>query len=323
MSDALPVSNSACVGIDVSKEKLDIFIDSTGQSLSLNNDPAGIAQLAKHLSPLPIFRIVVEATGRLERRLAVALLQQALPVSIINPKQARDFARSKGQKAKTDRIDARMLAEYGRLIQPRLTQNLPEKQAKLQDLLARRRHLVEFRAAEHNRLQQFDDREIHADIQKMIRQLDDKVERLDRKIAKLIEDDSDLSGKAKLMTSIKGVGAVLASTLIAHLPELGSLNRQQVASLVGVAPFNHDSGKMRGQRHVRGGRGVVRTVLYMATVAATRFNPAIKAFAERLKAKNKCSKVVLVACMHKLLTILNAVVKSGQPWRGQGVALNP
>jgi transposase len=208
MSDPLASVDCACVGIDVSKDKLDLFIDSTGQLLCVANDAAGIETIAAQLAPMKLFRIVIEATGRLERRLAVALLQLALPVSVINPRQARDFARSKGQKAKTDAIDARMLAEYGRVIQPRLTQNVPENQAKLQDLLARRRQLVEFRAAETNRLAQFEGTEIHADIRKMIRHLDDKIERLDHKITKLVEDDSDLSGKAKLLTSVKGVGAV-------------------------------------------------------------------------------------------------------------------
>jgi transposase len=312
----------ACVGIDVSKDKLDVFIDSTGQFLSVANDADGIQHLLKHLAPMALSRVVIESTGRLERRLAVTLLQSGLPVSVINPRQARDFARSKGQKAKTDRIDARLLAEYGRLLQPRLSQNLPENQVKLQDLMARRRHLVDFRAAELVRLEQFEGTEVHADIQKMIRHLDDNIGSLDRKIAKLIEDDSDLSGKAKLLTSVKGVGPVLAGTLIAHLPELGMLGRQQIGSLAGVAPFNHDSGLSQGRRHIRGGRGVVRTVLYMAALTAQRCNPAIQAFAARLKAKGKCFKIVMVACMHKLLTILNGVVKSQQPWRGLGVLPN-
>lgn len=318
MSDPLP----ACVGIDVSKDKLDVFIDSCGQAFFVGNDADGIGRLAEQLSRMQLFRVVIEATGRLERRLAVTLLQKGLPLSVINPRQARDFARSRGQKAKTDAIDARMLADYGRLIQPRLSQNLPENQVKLQDLLARRRQLVEFRAAEQVRLEQFADTEIHADIAKMIHHLDSRIEKLDHKIARLIEDDSDLSGKARLLTSVKGVGAVLAGTLIAHLPELGSLNRQEAASLVGVAPFNHDSGMAQGRRHVRGGRAMVRTVLYMAALTAMRCNPAIKTFAQRLRDKGKCFKVVIVAAMHKLLTILNAVVKSREPWRGRGVSLN-
>jgi transposase len=322
VSESLSSPAPACVGIDVSKDKFDVFIDATGQAFSVTNDADGIRGLATQLSQMQLFRIVIEATGRLQRRLAVALLQCSLPVSVINPRQARDFARSKGQKAKTDAIDARMLAEYGRLIQPRLTQNVPENQVKLQDLLTRRRHLVEFRAAEMVRLDQFEGTEIHGDIRKMIRHLDDKIDRFDQKIAKLVADDSDLSGKARLLTSVKGVGAILAGTLMAHLPELGTLNRREIGSLAGLAPFNHDSGVGQGRRHIRGGRAVVRTVLYMSALTAMRCNPAIKAFAARLNAKGKCFKVVAVACMHKLLTILNGVVKSQQPWRGLGVAQN-
>jgi transposase len=249
----------------------------------------------------------------------IAMLEKGLPLSVINPRQARDFARSKGQKAKNDRIDARLLAEFGRANQPRLTQLQPENQRKLKDLLARRRQLVEFRAAEQMRVAQFTDRQIRRDIERSIRQLGDKIKKLDTSIARCVESDDDLSGKAKLLTSVKGVGVVLASTILAHLPELGQLNRQRIASLVGVAPFDNDSGKRRGPRRIRGGRAAVRTVLYMATVAAIRCNHVIKAFFDRLKRQGKIVKVCIVACMRKLLSILNAVVASQQPWRGGGI----
>jgi transposase len=310
----------ACVGIDTSKDRLDVLIDLTGEAFIVEQTDPAIAALVERLAKLSLFRVVIEATGRLEQRVVVAMIERGLPVSVVNPRQARDFARSKGQKAKNDRIDARMLAEFGRATQPRLTQLLPENKRKLADLLARRRQLVEIRAAEQTREKQFVDREVHSDIAKSIRQLTDKIKRFDQKISRLIESDDDLSGKAKLMTSVKGVGAVLAGTLLAHLPELGQLNRQKIASLVGVAPFDQDSGKRTGVRSIRGGRPAVRTVLYMAAVTAIRFNHAIKAFHDRLEQKGKSFKVRVVACMRKLLSILNAVIASNQPWRGGGVS---
>ena len=313
------IVSQTCVGIDTSKDRLDVWIDSTRQLLAFDQTDGGIAALVEQLGQIDLFRVVIEATGRLQERAVIAMLEKGLPVSVINPRQARNFARSKGEKAKNDRIDARMLAEYGRAIQPRLTQLQPENERKLKDLLARRRQLVEFRAAEQMRLAQFADRQIRSDIERSIRQLNDQVKRLDRKIAKLVTSDEDLSGKAKLLTSVKGVGVVLASTLLAHLPELGLLNRQRIASLVGVAPFDNDSGKRRGPRQIRGGRPAVRTVLYMATVAAIRCNPVIKAFYHRLCALGKKPKVCIVACMRKLLSILNAVLASQEPWRGGGI----
>lgn len=321
MSDTIDSASDVCVGIDTSKARLDVFIDNSGESFSVEQTDEAIAGLVERLSSLELFRIVIEATGRLEQRVVVAMIEHGLPVSVINPRQARDFARSKGQKAKNDRIDARMLAEFGRAIRPRLTQLLPENQRKLQDLLARRRQLVEFRAAEQMRSQQFTDREVCQDIARSIRQLTDKIKRLDEKITRLIRSDDDLSGKAKLMTSITGVGAVVSGTLLAHLPELGQLNRQQIASLAGLAPFDNDSGNHRGKRVIRGGRSTVRTMLYMAAVTAIRFNHVLQAFHDRLLAKGKPFKVRIVACMRKLLTILNAVIASNEPWRGRGVSI--
>jgi transposase len=313
------IAEQACVGIDTSKDRLDVLIDLTNQSLAFDQTDQGIALLVEQLCRLDLFRVVIEATGRLEQRVVIAMLEKGLPVSVINPRQARDFARSKGQKAKNDRIDAKMLAQYGRAIQPRLSQLQPQNERKLKDLLARRRQLVEFRAAEQMRLGQFADSQIRSDIERSVRQFGDKIKRLDAKIAKLVMSDDDLAGKATLLTSVKGVGVVLASTLLAHLPELGLLNRQRIASLVGVAPFDNDSGRRRGQRHVRGGRPVVRAVLYMASIAAIRCNHVIKAFYHRLKALGKKPKVCIVACMRKLLSILNAVLASNEPWRGGGI----
>ena len=315
------------VGIDTSKERLDVFVDATGEAFAVAQaDDEAIAALVERLAGIGggLARVVVEATGRLEQRVVVAMLQRGLPVSVVNPRQARDFARAKGAKAKNDRLDARLLAAYGRAVRPRLTQLLPECQRQLQDLLTRRRQLVESRAAEQIRLKHFEgvgaDRGVRDEVARSVRQLADRVKRLDARIAKLIAADDELSGKAALLTTVAGVGATVAATLLAHLPELGTLNRRRVASLAGVAPFDNDSGKWRGRRSVRGGCRVVRTVLYMAAVTASRFNPVIKTFYDRLAAAGKTFKVRIVACMRKLLTILNAVPASNRPWRGRGVA---
>ena len=322
MSD---VQQDVFVGIDAAKDRLDVFVDdATDEAFAVDQTDDGIAALVERLAAVTgLARVVIEATGgRLERRVVVAMLERGLPVSVVNPRQARDFARAKGQRAKNDRLDARLLAEYGRAVRPRLTQLLPENQRQLQDLLTRRRQLVESRAAEQIRLKQFEaagaDRTLRAEVARSVRQLADRVKRLDARIAKLIEADDGLSGKAALLTTVTGVGATVAATLLAHLPELGTLNRRQAASLAGLAPFDNDSGTRRGRRSVRGGRAAVRTILYMAAVTAARFNPAIKAFHDRLAAAGKPFKVRIVACMRKLLTVLNAVVASNQPWRGRG-----
>jgi transposase len=327
-----------CVGIDTAKDRLDVFIDygvaggaspspSPSSSFAVEQTDDAIASLVERLATLGgLALVVIEATGRLEQRVVVAMLQRGLPVSVVNPRQARDFARAKGQKAKNDRLDARLLAAYGRAVRPRLTQLLPENHRQLQDLLTRRRQLVESRAAEQIRLKHFEavaaDRAVREEVARSARQLADKVKRLDARIAKLIaSDDDDLSGKAALLTTVTGVGATVAATLLAHLPELGVLNRRQVASLAGLAPFDNDSGERRrgGRRSIRGGRHAVRTILYMAAVTASRFNPVIKVFHDRLAAAGKTFKVRIVACMRKLLTILNAVLASQQPWHGRGV----
>jgi len=302
------------VGIDVSKARLDIHIDPTGQSLSVDNTPAGIRSLLKTLEPLTVKLVLIEATGRYERRLAADLLDAAIPVTVVNPRQARDFAKSLGELAKTDKIDAKVLAAFAKLDHHRLAEKMPQNLALLDQRVTRRRQVVQMLATEKTRLGQLDDKLAIRTVKKVMRVLDQQREDLDRDIATLIESDDDWRNKARILDSAPGVGPDTANQLVVDLPELGKLNRQEIAALVGVAPMNCDSGSMRGQRHIRGGRADVRTTLYMAAYNAMRCNPAIRAFAERLKKAGKPFKVVATACMRKLLIILNVMVKTNQHW---------
>lgn len=303
------------VGIDVSKASLDAFIAPTGEHRTVANSPEGIARLLDVLRGMPVRLVVLEATGRYERRVAAELLSAGIPVAVVNPRQARDFARATGRLAKTDRIDAQMLAEFARRLQPRPSANLSQQQLLLDDLLARRRQLVQMRTMELNRQQQAIASLAAKQIAKHLRLLDQQVEDLDREIASLIESDDDWRDKAQLLQSVPGVGAKTAHQLIGELPELGKLNRRQIAKLVGVAPINRDSGALRGRRTIFGGRADLRHGLFMAAFVASYRNPVIKAFADRLRAAGKRHKVVLVACMRKLLTILNLMVRTNQPWK--------
>lgn len=304
----------AFVGIDVSKDKLDVFIDSTGRHLTVDNDSKGIDSILEQLRPLSVQLVVVEHSGRYERRCAIELMDAGLPVALVNPRQTRDFARAINWLAKNDRIDARLLAEFGRRVQPRLSEKTPQNRVELDELIRRRRQLVHMRAAEMNRLQQSPIKSVQKSIEKLLRQLDQQVQDLDRRIAKSIENDDDWRGQSQLLQSVPGIGSIVAGTLVAELPELGKINRQQIASLVGLAPFARESGKWKGKRSCFGGRAAVRSVLYMATITARRCNPVIIALAERLHAAGKPFKVIMVACMRKLLTILNTIVRTRQAW---------
>jgi transposase len=304
-----------CVGIDVAKDKLDVFSDTTGEFFTLENQPQAIAALAQKLLTLQPQVIVIEHTGGYERRLAIDLMDAGLPVALINPRQTRDFARSQNQFAKNDRLDAKLLAEFGKTCRPQLAQRPPENRLLLDELVTRRRQLVEYRAAEQIRLQQARAKDIQRSITSLVRDLSHRLEKLDRQIAKLIENDDDWRGKAQLLQSVTGVGQVTAATLLAELPELGTVNRQQIATLAGLAPFDDDSGPRKGKRTCRAGRASVRKVLYMAALTAIRHNPVLAAVYHRLTAAGKPFKVALVACMRKLLVILNALLKTGQSWQ--------
>ena len=321
MTDSTPVPTpvpiEVHVGVDVSKARLDVYIDPIGRSLSVDNTPAGIRSLLATLKALSVKLVLLEATGRYERRLAGELLDACIPVTVVNPRQARDFAKSLGKLAKTDKIDARVLAAFAKLDHHRLAEKAPEDQELLDQRVTRRRQVVQMLATEKTRLEQLSDKRALASVKKVMRVLDQQREDLDRDIAKLIESDDDWRNKARILDSAPGVGPDTANQLVVDLPELGKLNRQEIAALVGVAPMNCDSGSLRGQRHIRGGRADIRTTLYMAAYNAMRCNPAIHAFAERLKRAGKPFKVVATACMRKLLTILNLMIKNNQHWNPQ------
>ena len=301
-------------GVDVSKARLDSFVDPANVSLSVDNNAEGIRRLVAHFKGLGVGLVVIEATGRYTRALAAELMDAGLAASVVNPRQARDFARATGQLAKTDRIDAKVLARFGRCIGPRAGEKPPENQAHLQELVARRRQVIGMITMERNRLEALSDKAVAKSIAKVLRVLEQQCEDLDRKIARLIERDDDWRGKVRVLAGVPGVGDVTAATLMAELPELGKLNRQEIAALAGLAPFANDSGTLRGRRSIRGGRASVRCALYMASLSAKRFNPVIRRFAERLEQAGKSFKVVITACMRKLLIILNHMLKTNQHW---------
>ncbi|WGL27182.1 IS110 family transposase [Pectobacterium brasiliense] len=305
------------IGIDVSKASLDIAMGSAFPPFSATNDLDGFdaiqAELAKHSVSL----ILMEATGGLEAPLACSLQAAGFEVVVINPRQARDFARAMGYLAKTDRIDAKVLAQMAEVIdrhpeRERFIQPLPDIQRQaLAALVTRRRQLVTMLVAENNRLASAHPQS-RKSIKTIINALKHELARIDHDMNKHVQ--SHFKALSDLLASVKGVGTTTISTLLAELPELGKLSRRQISALVGVAPLNRDSGKMRGKRTIFGGRASIRSVLYMATLVATRFNPVIKDFYTRLVNAGKPKKVALVACMRKLLTILNAMLKTGQAW---------
>jgi transposase len=321
MSDSLSAS-FVVAGIDVSKARLDSFVDPTSRSLSVDNNVDGIKQLIVHFKQAGVSLVILEATGRYARAVAADLMDSAFVVAIVNPRQVRDFARATGQLAKTDRIDARVLAHFGRCIGPHGSEKPAENQMKLQELVARRRQVIGMLTMEHNRMEGLSDKAVAASIRKVIRVLEQQREDLDRQITQLIERDDDWRGKQQLLSSVPGVGDTTAAALMAELPELGKLNRQEIAALAGLAPFAHESGTLRGQRSIRGGRAAVRTALYMAGLSAKRFNPVIRCFAERLERAGKSFKIVITACMRKLLIILNQMVKTNQHWNPPCFAKN-
>ncbi|MCW5863428.1 MAG: transposase [Anaerolineae bacterium] len=301
------------VGVDVSKARLDIAVEPIGAQWSVGNDAAGIACLVERLKGKVVGRIVVEATGGQERLVVAELYQAGLPVALVNPRRVRHFARALGRLAKTDRIDAAVLASFGRLTEPLLVRLPSEQEEALATLVTRRREVVDMRTAEENRLR-LAKPAARPRLEKHIRWLDEEEAELRREIETLLRDTPELDDKHSLLCSVPGVGLILSATLLSRLPELGQLSRRKVASLVGIAPFNRDSGPRRGQRHVAGGRHAVRAVLYMATVSALKCNPVLIAFKRHLMAQGKSAKVAIVACMRKLLTILNAMVRDKRPW---------
>jgi transposase len=303
------------VGIDVSKEKLDLARSDSRQLLVFCNDENGIEQIVQLLKTAGPSCIVIEATGGLERLLVDALVDAQLPVAVVNPSRVRHLAIGLNHQAKNDPIDAFVLSEFARLAAPRLTQKRSENQAELDALITGRRQLTVARTAQSNCRLSTSSKKVRQSIDAVLKTLDKQIELLDLQIRRLINSDDDFKHLDRLLRSVPGVGPVLSSTLVAELSELGTTDRKQIASLVGVAPFDNDSGNYRGKRVIKGGRTQVRNVLYMATLAAMRFNPVIKAFAARLNQKGKVAKVIIVACMRKLLALLNAMVRDNLTWQ--------
>lgn len=309
------MSELVYVGIDVAKSSFEVAVTGQSQTLNLANDEAGHAQLCQVLAPLAPRLILMEATGGYEQDLALALAGAGLRVSVVNPRQARDFARCVGKLAKTDRIDAQALRGFASMLdaqghQPRALAD--DERRELTALVVRRRQLVAMLVSERQRLG-VAHRKAKPSILAIMDAIAAQLHDVDGNLkAHVLAHHADL---ARLLTSVKGVGPTTACTLLAQLPELGQLNRKQITALVGLAPMNRDSGTLRGQRHIFGGRADVRRVLYVAALVGTRFNPVLRAFYAKLLAAGKAKKVALVACMHKLLVILNAIARTRSPWR--------
>jgi transposase len=301
-------------GIDVAKAQLEIALRPTGERWEVTNDEAGIASLVAHLQAVVPTLIVLEATGGYQRAVVAALAAAGLPIVVVNPRQARDFAKATGQLAKTDRLDARALAHFADAVRP-APRPLPDAQTEeLRAMLARRRQLIAMRTAEQNRLSGVSQR-LRADIQAHITWLDTRLASLNEDLDATLRASPIWREREALLRSVPGIGPVCTRTLLLDLPELGTLSRQRIAALVGVAPFHRDSGTLRGTRTVWGGRTHVRATLYMSTLVAVRYNPILKGFYAHLRARGNAAKVALTACMRKLLTILTAMVKHQTPWQ--------
>lgn len=301
------------VGIDISKDKLDVFYLDNGKWEYYQNNPTDITKLIKALKHHKPDLVVFEPTGNCELPLLLALIKHNLPAVMKNARQIRDFAKGLGLLAKTDKIDAQVIALFGERVRPEIRQFAPERTSRLNQLVVRRSQLVENRGVEKTRLAGSIG-EIRKEINEHLKWLNKRIKRLDKETAKEIDKDPNWKERSKILTSAKGMGPVTSSRFIAQLPELGALNKKEIAALVGVAPFNRDSGKMRGKRKIFGGRAGVRRDLYMATESARRFNPVIKAMYDRLVNKGKCHKLAMTACMRKFTVILNTMVKNGTMW---------
>ena len=303
------------VGIDVSKAVLDIAVSPTGEAWSVANSTEGMQQLVSKLGEISPKLIVLEATGGLERRAVAALAGASLPVVAVNPRQVRDFAKATGQLAKTDAIDAAVLALFADRIRPQVRPLRDEETQELEALVVRRRQVVDMITAEKNRLAAAPpSKRVRTAIGKTIKWLQKQLEETDSDLDDAVKGSPLWREKDNLLRSVPGVGKVLSRTMLSLVPELGTLGKKQLAALVGIAPLNWDSGQQRGRRCIWGGRAHVRAVLYMGALVAARFNPVIRAFHARLIAAGKLPKVALVACMRKLLTILNAIVRDRTPW---------
>jgi len=307
------------MGIDVSKAHLDYAYYELPDNGQVENEPAGIAKLVAECKSRQVSLVVVEATGSLEMPVVAALLTAGVPTAVVNPRQARDFAKGLGKLAKTDKIDARTLAHFGHTVKPRVWVMASKEAQALEALMSRRNQLIDMLSAERMRLST-----THASVrqrlEKHIEWLKTELDEVDDDLDQMVKQSETWKAKDKLLQSVPGVGRVLSSALMAWLPELGLLSGKEIAALVGVAPFNCDSGTMRGKRRIWGGRAQIRSTLYMATLSATKFNPIISAFYARLIKAGKLPKVAITACMRKLLTILNAMIKHNTAWKAPASA---
>lgn len=301
------------VGIDVSQARLDVAVGKAGEIWAAHNDVSGIQSLVDWLTRLQPALIVIESTGGLEVPVMLELSKANLPFALVHPGRVRDFARSIGRLAKTDQLDARLLAHFAEAVQPAWTQLPTQAEQELNARMVRRRQLLDILVAEKNHLGSTPLSQ-RTGVEEHIAWLEDKLEQLEQQIHDQIENNPVFKDKEAILRSAKGVGPVLSAKLLSGLPELGKFNRKEIAALVGVAPFNDDSGRKRGKRKIKGGRADVRNVLYMATVSAVRSNPIIKPFYKHLLSQGKLKKVALVACMRKFLTILNAMVRDMRPF---------
>jgi len=301
-------------GIDISKDNLDLAVHPRQQIRRFHNTATGINKMVEYIREIGSVLVVMEATGGYEIAVVAALGEAGIPTAVVNPRQVRDYARSTGKLAKTDAIDAQILADFAAVVQPQPRPLADTQTQELKDILARRRQLSEMITAEKNRLHRARGALVDH-IRAHIIWMEKELLEMDSELKRFVEESPMWREKDNLLRSVPGIGPVLSSTLVAELPELGTLNRKQIAALVGVAPINRDSGKMRGKRSVWGGRGSVRSALYMGTLVATRFNPVIRRFYERLIASGKAKKAAITACMRKLITILNAMIKHHVTWR--------
>lgn len=310
-----PPSSPTYVGIDVSKDRLDVHMRPSGQIFAVARDSKGLDQLASKLCALAPALIVLEATGGFEVAVAATLASVQLPLAVVNPRQIRDFARATGRLAKTDALDAQVIALFAERIRPEPRPIADADSQILAELIARRRQVVEMIGMEGNRLKQARDLRVQRAIKAMLKTLEAQLAKLDKDINDTVKSSPAWRAADELLTSVPGVGEVTSRTLIADLPELGKLDRRRMAALVGVAPINCDSGQMRGRRMIAGGRAEVRKALYMATLSATRWNPVIRGHYKALVERGRPKKVALVACMRRPLGILNAIVRTKEPWQ--------
>ena len=297
------------IGVDVAKDSVEAYIDSTQRGWTFS-DPA---RLVAELKDGGSCRVILEATGGYERRWRIALENAGISVAVVNPKRVGDFAKAMGRLAKTDAIDAKVLAEYGRVVNPRPSAKMPDRQVELQELVNRRRQVLTLQTMESNRQKQAHTQATQKSIATVLSALARDLERLDKAITKLVESDDEWNDKVKRLQEIPGIGQVTSVTLVAEVPELGQRNRQKIAAMVGVAPFNRDSGEHRGHRSIMGGRAHVRNVLDMAAMTACRHNPMVRQFSERLEKAGKPGKVRLMACARKLLTLVNTIIHTNTP----------